>query len=208
MNQTALSDKIKSLRTERAWTQEQLAQAAELNVRTIQRLEGHGSHSSETLLSVAAALDIDVTILTELISRPSLETQSAPAQIKRGLLTANQYALAGAIIMLPAVYFVLANILKYYLGIPWLSVPLEILHTHATAWEIFGIVSPFMFLGGVALAILLNLWAMTEIRIGRENKRFSFRFVPTLSNLMIVSVGGVMSAIMLLYGIVENIHHP
>ena len=51
---------VKKAREERVWTQNHLADAAKVNLRTIQRLEKDGSASFGTLLAVAGAFDIDV----------------------------------------------------------------------------------------------------------------------------------------------------
>jgi transcriptional regulator with XRE-family HTH domain len=56
--------RIKQLRTERAWSQEQLAQICGVNVRTIQRLENGGKGSPETLKAIAAGFELDVRDLT------------------------------------------------------------------------------------------------------------------------------------------------
>lgn len=47
-------------RNERGWSQNQLAEIASVNIRTIQRLEKYGSASHETLMAVAQAFDMDV----------------------------------------------------------------------------------------------------------------------------------------------------
>jgi transcriptional regulator with XRE-family HTH domain len=59
----ALAENIKSLREEHSWTQEQLAEAAQLHHRTIQRAEAGQGASAETLLAIAGALDVDVDLL-------------------------------------------------------------------------------------------------------------------------------------------------
>jgi transcriptional regulator with XRE-family HTH domain len=51
---------VRKAREERAWPQRQLAEAAKLNLRTIQRLEKDGSASFETLMAVAGAFDVNV----------------------------------------------------------------------------------------------------------------------------------------------------
>lgn len=51
---------IKELRTTRAWSQEQLAKMAGLDVRTIQRIEKGEPASFESLKSVAAVFKVDV----------------------------------------------------------------------------------------------------------------------------------------------------
>lgn len=55
---------VKRKREERAWTQAQLAEVANLSLRTIQRLERNGSAASETLMAVASAFKIDVKELS------------------------------------------------------------------------------------------------------------------------------------------------
>lgn len=54
---------IKALRARRAWSQEHLAAAAELAVRTIQRAEASGSASYQTTQALAAAFGIEVSAL-------------------------------------------------------------------------------------------------------------------------------------------------
>jgi transcriptional regulator with XRE-family HTH domain len=48
------------LRKERSWSQDELAVAAGLNLRTIQRIESDGLASLQSKKALAAALDIDV----------------------------------------------------------------------------------------------------------------------------------------------------
>ncbi|MDN7128059.1 helix-turn-helix domain-containing protein [Pseudidiomarina sp. 1ASP75-5] len=67
---------VKSLRLQKHWSQEQLAQFSGLNVRTIQRVEKGESVGSETLKSLAAVFEITTDELTSAIQndmRPSLE---------------------------------------------------------------------------------------------------------------------------------------
>ena len=52
--------KIKELREDRAWTQEQLAQAAGIEPRTVQRVERDQTKSPETLQAIAGAFDVDL----------------------------------------------------------------------------------------------------------------------------------------------------
>jgi len=48
---------VKSLRLEKRWSQEQLAQLSDLNVRTIQRVEKGKSVGAETLKSLASVFE-------------------------------------------------------------------------------------------------------------------------------------------------------
>ncbi|WP_394848683.1 VOC family protein [Pendulispora brunnea] len=63
MNQLEVGKKIRRLREKKAWTQEHLAQAASISLRTVQRAE-EGTMSAETLAAVAGAFDVEVTELT------------------------------------------------------------------------------------------------------------------------------------------------
>ncbi len=67
MSRKNLAKKIKMMRYERSWSQSQLAEIANLSLRTIQRIESSGYCSHETLLSMAAAFDIDVKEFTKII---------------------------------------------------------------------------------------------------------------------------------------------
>lgn len=59
---------VKKLRTERNWSQEQLAEYCGLSVRTIQRVESGNKASMETLMSLAAVFEVEITTLTETIT--------------------------------------------------------------------------------------------------------------------------------------------
>ena len=51
---------VKKLRESKSWTQEHLATAAGVSLRTIQRMESDGSASAESRLAIAAALGVPV----------------------------------------------------------------------------------------------------------------------------------------------------
>lgn len=63
--------RIRALREKKAWTQEQLAAAARIAVRTVQRAEA-GVMSAETRSAIAGALDVDVEALAPEL-RPSIQ---------------------------------------------------------------------------------------------------------------------------------------
>jgi transcriptional regulator with XRE-family HTH domain len=76
---THYSTKTKELRVKRAWSQEQLADIAGVNVRTIQRIEHGDGASFESLKAVANAFGVDVG---ELLAPPTAASQ--PADKKDG----------------------------------------------------------------------------------------------------------------------------
>ncbi|WP_233080822.1 DUF805 domain-containing protein [Rheinheimera soli] len=54
---------IKKLRADKQWSQEQLAAACGLNLRTIQRLENTGNASIESVRALAAVFVVDASVL-------------------------------------------------------------------------------------------------------------------------------------------------
>jgi transcriptional regulator with XRE-family HTH domain len=58
-----MATNIRELRHQRAWTQEQLAAAAQLNTRTVQRIEEGRGGRAETVQAIAGALDASVESL-------------------------------------------------------------------------------------------------------------------------------------------------
>lgn len=53
------AERIARLRKERSWSQDELATASGLNLRTIQRIEKDGAASLQSRKALAAALDVD-----------------------------------------------------------------------------------------------------------------------------------------------------
>lgn len=53
------SETVRTLRTGKGWTQEQLAEMCDLSVRTIQRIEKTGVASLETSNALASVLEVD-----------------------------------------------------------------------------------------------------------------------------------------------------
>jgi transcriptional regulator with XRE-family HTH domain len=56
-------DVVRAFRERKSWSQEHLANASGLSVRTVQRVEVEGIASAETRLALAAALDVPVADL-------------------------------------------------------------------------------------------------------------------------------------------------
>ncbi len=74
---------MKSLRLEKHWSQEQLAQLSDLNVRTIQRVEKGKSVGTETLKSLAAVFEISTDELINAIdNEKKLQTEEDAYVIK------------------------------------------------------------------------------------------------------------------------------
>lgn len=58
------AERIRTLREQRAWSQEHLATVAGVSTRTLQRIEAGSAATQETCLALAAALEVAVDELT------------------------------------------------------------------------------------------------------------------------------------------------
>jgi transcriptional regulator with XRE-family HTH domain len=67
---------VRRLREDRAWSQDHLATAAGLSLRTVQRIESEGNASPESRLAIAAALKIDAATLLSTDSDSGNATRS------------------------------------------------------------------------------------------------------------------------------------
>lgn len=90
MNESRISE----LRRAKGWTQERLAEASGITVRTVQRLEAGNDASLETISLVAKALDVQVGELFQSVQEPSfsqavegLETRTRIEQERRDSAT-------------------------------------------------------------------------------------------------------------------------
>lgn len=149
-----IGNRVKELRDRRGWTQIHLADAAEVSLRTVQRMEGRHSHSAETLIAIAAALDVDARNLTE----PSLTASSE----QRPLWTAAEPGTAGLIaaaLGAPAAVFVAVNLLKFGGGA---SVPFDTLAAIGSvlgAAEVFNRAGPLLMVVAPLLGLALVIAA-------------------------------------------------
>jgi len=80
---------IVELRQQKSWSQDELAIATGLNLRTIQRIENLGSASLQSKKALAAALDIDILALEykELPMIKKYEYKTLEIENKEGFLT-------------------------------------------------------------------------------------------------------------------------
>src|SRR5262245_32961980 len=71
---------IQKLRLKRGWSQQQLAEASGLSVRTVQRIENGHPASTETLKSLAAVFEVDFSTLNPEPDMTPSDTASAERQ--------------------------------------------------------------------------------------------------------------------------------
>lgn len=81
------SERVKRLRMEKHWSQEQLGEICGLNLRTIQRLETSGRASLETVRALAAAFDVEPQELqSEAVGEETSGTRRGIEAIRDGFL--------------------------------------------------------------------------------------------------------------------------
>lgn len=88
------SAKVRAARMARGWTQQQLAEIANLSLRTVQRVEKHSVASNETVSALSAVLEIP---RTELMTLSSDQPGHVAAERDMGLLLAASALLGAAL---------------------------------------------------------------------------------------------------------------
>ena len=69
-------DVIKTQRSNRAWSQTQLAEVSGLSLRTIQRIEKTGVASLESVKSLASVFEIDIKDIQQCLNKPAYSLKS------------------------------------------------------------------------------------------------------------------------------------
>lgn len=115
-------------------------------------------------------------------------------------------AVVGTVFLLAPLYFVSASFLKYGLGIGFLFDPLEAFLSASGRWVVFNVVSPFVFFGGLGLALALNTYAIARLSVSREDGTLvsTVRLKLRLSNIAVAGVSVLLLATLLGYLFLEN----
>ncbi|MGQ8705739.1 helix-turn-helix domain-containing protein [Serratia sp. TSA_198.1] len=125
--------RIRQLRLEKGWSQEQLATIAGLSTRTVQRIENGEQGSLETLTAIAAALGLQVNDLSQpQPAQPDNDSQSEQA-IRR------QVEAEGKLLRM-AVRFAIIGLFLF--AVNWFT------HPHYL-WSLWAI-------GGMSLAVMMR----------------------------------------------------
>ena len=115
-------------------------------------------------------------------------------------------AVVGFVLLLAPLYFVSASLLKYGLGVGFLFDPLEAVLSVAGRREVFNLVSPVVFLGGLGLALALNIYAVMRFDFSREDGTIvsTVRITPGLWNIAVAVVSVVLLVTLVGYAFLEN----
>ncbi len=125
---------------------------------------------------------------------------------REAVMQDRRLAVVGFVLLLAPLYFVSASLLKYGLGVGFLFDPLEAVLSVAGRREVFNLISPVVFLGGLCLALALNVYAATWIDVSREDGTIvsTVRLGLRLSNLAVAVVSILLLATLLGYAFLEN----
>ena len=115
-------------------------------------------------------------------------------------------AVIGFVLLLAPLYFVSASLLKYGLGIGFLFDPLEAFLSVEGRRVVFNVVSPIVFLGGLALALALNIYAVTRLNVSREDGTIvsTVRVRLGLWNIAVAVVSMLLLVTLVGYAFLEN----
>lgn len=125
---------------------------------------------------------------------------------REAVMQGRRLAVIGIVLLLAPLYFVSASLLKYGLGVGFLFDPLEAVLTVAGRREVFNLVSPVVFLGGLCLALALNIYAVMRFDVSREDGTIvsTVRVTPGLWNIVVVAASALLLATLLGYAFLEN----
>lgn len=120
----------------------------------------------------------------------------------------NERSLAGIgfVLLLAPLYFVSAPLLKYGLGVGLLFDPLEAFLSISQRREIFNLVSPVIFLGGLGLAMALNGYAVLRPSVVREDDAVvcTVRIRMRFWNTAVVAASSMLLFTLVGYVFLEN----
>ena len=157
-----------------------------------------GSRSGLVLLWIRTLSDL---VPTAVAQRIMVRTNRREAVMKN-----RRSAVVGFVLLLAPLYFVSASLLKYGLGVGFLFDPLEAVLSVAERREVFNLVSPIVFLGGLCLALALNVYAVMRFDIGREDGAIvsTVRVTPGLWNIAVAVVSVLLLVTLVGYMFLEN----
>lgn len=146
-----MENKVKKLRLERAWSQEQLAQLSSLSIRTIQRVENNEVPSLETLSALASVFNVSVS---DLVLEPLTESSELDNRINEARFQVkNEIRLLKAVIVAVIVCSIMYAV--NYIYSPELNWPIWVI----TIW------------GGILFIKSLRLFILDKLFLKWQEKR-------------------------------------
>ena len=126
--------------------------------------------------------------------------------MKTNVIKTDKVFWAGALLTLPAVYFIFISILKYGLGIPGLFDSSQPVLENLGIKESFGFNINLFILMGPFIALLLNLFAVLKIEGCNENEMLSIKLSIKKHwwNIAVIILSGILLATLIIYSVGEN----
>jgi hypothetical protein len=124
-----------------------------------------------------------------------------------GELGVNKMAGVGFVLLLAPLLFVTASLLKYGLGLGFLFDPLDkALMSNPERLRVFNLVTPVVFLGGLSLALTLNVRAVLWFNLRREHGAIvsTVRVEMKLANIAVTAVSSLLLGTLVGYFFLEN----
>jgi hypothetical protein len=113
------------------------------------------------------------------------------------------FSALGFLLIVPTLYFVTGSLLKYNLGLLHSFTLLDWLEHSPSTAEKFNFISPFIFIGGTILSILLNM--PVRFRVKSRNL-ISFSYVGlSKMNLIIAFISALLLSVLMVYLVLENL---
>jgi hypothetical protein len=156
---------------------------------------------------VGGLVGLWVRTISDLVVTAFAERSSGRANDEEAVMKDYKLAGIGLALLVAPLYFVCASLLKYGLGIGLLFDPLEtFLSVSQRREDAFNLVSPVVFLGGLGLALALNMYAVLRLNVSRENgtivstARLRIKFL----NIAVVAMSSLLLATLVGYAFLEN----
>ena len=114
----------------------------------------------------------------------------------------------GFVLLLPALLFVSASVLKYELGVAFLYDNLGFL-SNPQSLPLYNTISPALFLGGPLLAAALNIGAIMRLTTHKDGDFIvcTIKVKAELLNIAIAATSSLLLVTLIGYLIVENLGH-
>jgi hypothetical protein len=158
---------------------------------------------------VAGLVRLWARVVRDLASTAVVERVEERKLGRNGEVEVNERRLAwaGLALLAAPLFFVVASLLKYELGIGYLFDPLDsALMSDSESLSIFNLVSPVVFLGGLGLALVLNAYAVLRSNVGREDGAIvgTVRLEARFLNIAVAGLSLLLLVTLLGYFFVEN----
>ena len=152
--------------------------------------------------------DKDFKTRMENLETPQVQSESTRRVLKVVLINARKSANIGLVLLVLPFIFMIGNIFKYNLGIDLGFIDIFV------GWigsldsiPVVNWVVRVVLLGGPAVAILINLLAITHFYTDKESNEFVVTFKLKWLNISIILFCGLLLFLFMSYLIVENINH-